>query len=161
MPKSDLYIKITSNEKNNKVGETFTITYKLGNNGPDEATNAIMTIPLPEGFKYTDISGDGDWNYDAETNTITWTLTNVPVGDPYLYISGHVNKPGTYVFSSSISSETYNINTEGITPITINAIPEVKAASKTIPLQKTGLPLSGLILAILAVLGGLATSKRK
>ena len=161
VPKSDLYIKITSNEKNNKVGETFTITYKLGNNGPDKATNVIMTIPLPEGFKYTDISGDGDWNYDAETNTITWTLTNVPVGDPYLYISGHVNKPGTYVFSSSISSETYNINTEGITPITINAIPEVKAASKTIPLQKTGLPLSGLILAILAVLGGLATSKRK
>jgi uncharacterized repeat protein (TIGR01451 family) len=161
VPKSDLYIKITSNEKNNKVGETFTITYKLGNNGPDEATNVTITIPLPEGFKYTDISGDGNWTYNADTNTITWTLTNVPVGDPYLYISGHVNKPGTYVFSSSISSETYNINSQGVTPITINAVSEVKAASKTIPLQKTGLPISGLILAILAVFSGLATSKRE
>lgn len=161
VPKSDLYIKITSSNNNPKLGQTFTITYKLGNNGPDEAKNVTITIPLPEGFKYTDISGDGNWTYNASTNTITWTLTNVPVGDPYLYISGYVNNPGTYVFGSSISSETYNINTEGVNPITINTVAEVKAASKTIPLQNTGLPITGLILAILAVFSGLATSKRK
>ena len=161
VPKSDLYIKITSNNNNPKLGQTFTITYKLGNNGPDESKNVTITIPLPEGFKYTDISGDGNWTYNASTNTITWTLTNVPVGDPYLYISGYVNKPGTYIFSSSISSETYNINTEGVTPITINTVTEVKAASKTIGMQNTGLPISGLIFAILVVFSGLATSKRK
>jgi predicted outer membrane repeat protein len=158
---SDLYVKITSNNNNPKLGETFKITYKLGNNGPDGAKNVTIIIPLPEGFKYTDIIGDGSWTYDASTNTITWTLSNVPVGDPYIYITGHVNKPGIYVFSSFISSETYNIDSEGVTPITINAVSEVNAASKTIPMRDTGLPISGLILAILAVFGGLAASKRK
>lgn len=158
---SDLYIKITSNKNNPKIGKTFTLTYKLGNKGPDEATNVTITIPLPEGFEISQITGDGNWAYNADTNTITWTLTNVPVGDPYLHISGYVNNPGTYIFSSSISSETYNINSQGVTPITINAVSEVKAASKTIPLQKTGLPVSELILAILAVFGGLVTSKRE
>ncbi|WP_424355578.1 hypothetical protein [Methanobacterium sp. MBAC-LM] len=37
----------------------------------------------------------------------------------------------------------------------------VKAASKTVPLQKAGLPLAGLISAILLVLGGSAVSKRR
>jgi len=158
---SDLYIKITSDKKNTKVGETFTLTYKLGNNGPDEAKNVLITIPLPEGFEIAKISGDGKWNYNSATRTITWTLTNVPVGDPYLYISGNVLSPGSYVFSSSISSETYNINSQGVTPITINAVNEVKAASKTIPLQETGLPFAGFILAVLAVFGGLVIPKRK
>jgi len=37
----------------------------------------------------------------------------------------------------------------------------VKAASETIPLQKTGMPLTGLISAVLLVLGGSAVSKRR
>lgn len=160
-PSAYLYLNITGLNNNPVVGEPFTITYKLGNKGPDAAQNVTITIPLPEGFEIANISGDGKWTYDANNNTITWTLSNVPVGDPYLYISGHVNKPGTYVFGSSISSETYNINTEGVTPVTINAVSEVKAASKTIPMQETGLPISGLILAILAVFGGLVMPQRK
>lgn len=160
VPKSDLYIKITSDKNNSKVGEAFTLTYKLGNNGPDEATNVLITIPLPEGFEIANIRGDGKWTYNANNKTITWILTNVPVGDPYLYISGKVLRPGSYVFGSSISSETYNINSEGVTPITIKAVNEVKAASKTIPLQKTGLPLNYLVLAILMVLSVLIPKRK-
>ncbi len=158
---SDLYIKITSNENNPKVDETFTLTYKLGNKGPDAAQNVTITIPLPEGFEYINISGDGVWTYNETTRTITWTLTSVPVGDPYLYISGYVNKPGVYVFGSSISSETYNINSEGVTSVTINAVSQVKAASKTVPMQRTGLPVNYLILAILMVIGGFLVPIRR
>lgn len=161
VPESDLYIKITSNKNNPKVGETFTLTYKLGNDGPDAADNVTITIPLPEGFEISQITGDGNWTYNETTKTITWTFANVPKGDPYLYISGKVLGPGNYLFSSSISSRTYSINSEGVTPITINAVNEVKAASKTIPLRHTGLPLAGLVLAILAVFGGLLIPKRK
>jgi hypothetical protein len=160
-PSSDLYIIITSNKNNPRVGETFILTYKLGNKGPDEATNVVITIPLSEGFKKANIWGDGNWTYNANNNTITWTLTSVPVGDPYLYITGKVTKAGTYVFSSSISSETYNIDSEGVTPTIINAVNEVKAASKTIPLRHTGLPLAGLVLAILSIFGGFVMPKRK
>jgi uncharacterized repeat protein (TIGR01451 family) len=159
-PAANLFIKITSSKKNPKIGETFTITYKLGNNGPDAAENVTITIPLPEGFEISDISGDGKWTYNAATNTITWTLENVPVGDPYLYVSGLLNHAGTFVFISSISSDTYNINTQGVTPVTINAV-EVKAASNTVGMHETGLPIIGLILAILAIFSGLLAPKRK
>ncbi len=155
---SNLYIKITSDKNNPAVGKTFTLTYKLGNKGPDDATNVTITIPLPEGFVISEIKGDRIWTING--NTITWTLTNVPVGDPYLYISGKVLKPGSYVFGSFISSEDYNIDSEGVTPITINAVSQVKAASKTIPMQETGLPIAGLVLAVLAVFSGLVTSKK-
>lgn len=158
---SDLYLKITSNNHNPKVGQKFTIIYKLGNKGPDEANNVIIIIPLPEGFEYTDINGDGDWTYNTATKTLTWALTSVSNGDPYLYITGRANKSGTYVFTSSISSDNYNINTQGVTPITINVVSEVKASIKTVRMQNTGLPIAGLILAILAVFGGLVSSKRK
>jgi uncharacterized repeat protein (TIGR01451 family) len=157
---ANLYIHITSDKNNPKVGETFTLTYKLGNHGPDPAQNVTITIPLPEGFELSNISGDGSWTYNETTNTITWTLANVPVGDPYLYITGKVTKPGIYVFGSSIISETYNINTEGVNTITINAVAEAKAASKTIGMQETGIPIAGLIMGILMLLGGLITSKK-
>jgi uncharacterized repeat protein (TIGR01451 family) len=163
VPKSDLYVKITSNKNNLHVGEKFTLTYKLGNNGPDPAENVTITTPLPSGFELANISGDGTWTYNTATKTITWTLKNVPVGDPYLYIIGSVNQPGTYVFTSSIKSNTYTINTQG-TPITINAVNktnEVNAASQTIRMQKTGAPLFPLALAILSILGGVISTRKK
>ncbi len=157
---SDLYVKTTSDKKNPKVGETFTLIYKLGNNGPDAASNVTITIPLPDGFEVSQITGDGKWTYNSTTRTITWTLENVPVGDPYLYITGKVTKAGTYVFSSSISSETYNIVSEDVTPVTINTVSQVNAASKTIPLQKTGLPLNYMLLAVLMIISGLVPKRR-
>ncbi len=158
-PASDLYLKITSNNNNPTVGQIFTVTYKLGNNGPDNATNVTITIPLPDGFVVSSISGDGNWTITG--NTITWTLQNVPVGDPYLYITGKVRNAGNYVFGASITSDTYNINATGVTPLTINTVEAANAASKTIRMQNTGLPIAGLILAILALFSGLATSRRK
>ena len=88
------------------------------------------------------ISGDSKWTYNAVTRTITWTMTNVPVGDPYLYKTGkNINR--LYVFDSNISLETYNLNTEGAAPITINTannpnpvIPTVNAVTTTIPMQQ-------------------------
>ena len=111
-PASYLYMTITSSNNNVKVGETFTITYRIGNKGPDVATNVIIAIPLPTGFEVSNICGDGKWTYNAVTRTITWTMTNVPVGDPYLYITGKNSISGLYVFGSKYSSETYNLNTK-------------------------------------------------
>lgn len=164
--KANLYVKVTSSKKNPEVGEKFILTYKLGNKGPDAAENVTITIPLPAGFELVSISGDGTWTYDKATRTITWTMKNVPVGDPYLYIIGFVNHAGSYVFSASIASDTYIINTEG-TPITINAVnapseeTEVKAASHTVGMQKTGVPIAAIILAVLMLFGGLLFAKKE
>jgi uncharacterized repeat protein (TIGR01451 family) len=173
-PTAYWYLKISTSKDNSKVGEIFTVTYKLGNKGPDNATNVTMTIPLPSSFIVSKITGNGNWTYNKTTNTITWTLTNVFIGDPYLYISGKINNSGVYAFGSSISSETYNLNTESVDPITITAKNSINPVTPTnsttlnvakttakIPMQHTGIPIAGLILAILTVIGGIITPKKK
>jgi hypothetical protein len=175
-----LYLEITSSNKNPKVGESFTITYKLGNKGPDNATNLTMIIPLPSGFNVSKISGNGNWTYNKTTNTIIWTLTNVTIGDPYLYVTGTTNSAGQYIFGSNITSETNNLNTEGVTPIIITATTPLtptkpitpttttstnstilNAATNTIPMQHTGIPIAGLLFGILSVIGGSIMSRKK
>ena len=177
-PTSYLYMTIKSSNNKPTVGETFIITYKLGNNGPDNATNVIMSIPIPKDFEITNIHGDGNWTYNPTTSIITWTLSNVTVGDPYLYVTGKTSNSGTYVFGSNITSETYNLNTKGVTPITVTSkdpinpinptnptTPSTKtklnAETNTIPMQHTGLPIPGLILAILAIIGGTLAPRKK
>jgi autotransporter family porin len=167
-----LYLQITTSNKNPKVGEPFTLTYKLGNKGPDNATNAIVTIPLPSGFNVSDITGNGNWTYNSADNTLIWTLTNVTIGDPYLYITGKINTSGIYVFGSNITSETNNLNTEGVTPIIITATNPtnptnptnstiLNAATTTIPMQHTGVPIAGLLFGILSVLVGSIMSRKR
>jgi hypothetical protein len=174
-----LYLQITSSNKYPKIGEPFTLTYKLGNKGPDNASNVIMTIPLPSDFKVSNITGNGNWTYNPTTKTIIWTLTNVTIGDPYLYITGKINTSGIYIFSSNITSETNNLNLDGVTPITITATNPItptnpinnstnspnstilNAATNTIPMQHTGIPIAGLLFGILSVIGGSIISRKK
>ena len=171
--KADLYLKVTSNKTNPKVNEIVKITYKLGNKGPDSADNVNVTLYLPVGFNFTQITGDGIWNYNPTDNTITWIIANLPKGDRYLFVMGKFNQAGTYLLNASITTETYNINTTDITPLAItitkeNPIPikplipnnEVNVANETVNMQKTGAPITALILAIFMILGGLVGSKR-
>jgi hypothetical protein len=130
-PTAYLYLKISTSKDKSLVGEIFTVTYKLGNKGPDNATNVTMIIPLPSSFIVSKITGNGNWTYNKTTNTITWTLTNVFIGDPYLYISGKINNSGVYAFGSSISSKTYNLNTESVDPITITSKNSINPVTPT------------------------------
>ncbi len=165
VPKADLYVQITSDKNNPTVGETFTLRYKLGNNGPDDATNVTITIPLPEGFVISKIEGDG--NCTVTGNTITWTMNNVTVGDPYLYITGWTTGIGNYLFTASITSDTFSTNSRGVSPLTLNAQPTVNAATttsksgNTVGMQSTGAPIVPLALAVLSLLGGLAATRKK
>ena len=164
---SDLYLKTTSSSNKPKVGEKFTLTYKLGNYGPDAAENVTITLKIPERLEFVNIKVDtGKYTYDPITRTVTWTLDSVPVGDPYLYLTVKAADEGTYKIITDITSITYNLNSGDNVIITINIQPNsnentVNAATKTtIGLQKTGLPLNYLILAVLMVLCGLVPKRK-
>jgi uncharacterized repeat protein (TIGR01451 family) len=164
VPTADLYIQITSDKNNPLAGETFTLTYKLGNNGPDDAQNVTITIPIPDGFVVSKIEGDGTWTIVG--NNIIWTMTNVTVGDPYLYISGWTLWAGSFLFGASITSDTFNLNSLGVSSFSLNAAPQLNAATTTtssniVGMQTTGAPLAPLALAILSVLGGLMATRKK
>ena len=161
---TDLYMKITSNNNNPKTNETIILTYELGNNGPDIAQNIIITIPLPKNFEVLNITGDGTWT--ISNNTVTWTMNTVPVGDPNIYIAGKFNQAGTYALVSSISTTKLQLNVQDPTPTPTsntknNTTFTFNSETKTIPMQHTGLPVAGLILGILSVIGGSILPKRK
>ncbi len=167
--KADLYITSTSGNSNPKAGENVKITFKLGNKGPDTAKNVAVKIPIPTGFEFINASVDqGTWTYDASTRTLIWDVGDVQVGDPYLYLNLKAVKDGHYVIIPVITTTTYDPNLENsITPLHINVTSDNggnnggnKVHAKTIPLQKTGLPVAGLIVAILMVLGGLCGRRR-
>jgi uncharacterized repeat protein (TIGR01451 family) len=164
VPKADLYIHISSSNNNPTIGELFTVSYKLGNYGPDNADEVTVTISLPKGFLVTNIRGDGTWNYHKNSNTIIWILNTVEVGDPYLHITGKNNKIGSSSFNAIIDSATYNNNTEGVTPLVIStsSINNTKVnATSTVSMKPTGIPLNYLIIAILLIISGLVVPKRK
>lgn len=153
-PVYKLYMQISSSNNHPTNGETFTLTYKLGNKGPDSANNVTVTIPIPVGFSVSNITGDGNWIYNRANNTITWTLTSVAVGDPYLFVSGKTVKAGQYIFGSSLSSETLKLNSAEVIPTYTTTNKTDGTSTNTITMQHTGVPIAGLLLAILMVFGG-------
>jgi predicted outer membrane repeat protein len=173
-PAANLYIKIKASNNNPEVGEKFLLTYKLGNYGPDAAENVTITFKLPEGLDFIKVTADtGNCTYDPATRTVTWTIDSVPVGDPYMYFTVKAAGDGTYEITPDIDSLTYNSgSSDGIT-INVQSLPRndnpnisgncgsstVKAAS-TISMQKTGVPLNYLILAIFLVLSGLVPKRK-
>jgi len=170
-PASYLYLNTKSSKSNPTAGETFMLTYKLSNNGPDNATNVTMSFQIPAGLEFVNASVDnGTWTYNPVNRTITWNLTNVAVGDPYLYLTVRALGTGSYTITPTITSETFNQNNDPLTPFSISVQAQnnsngntVNAASttKTVPMQTTGMPIAGLVMAILAVLGGIFTPRKK
>lgn len=175
-PSANLYMDPTTNNSNPSAGQEFLITYKLGNYGPDAAENVTITFTLPEGLEYVDVSADsGICSYDPTTRTVTWTLPTVPKGDPYLYLRVRATSAGTYVLTPTISTPTFNWKTgnQGILNIHINprksndnSANTVNAATQdvttqTVSMENTGANPIGLLLAILAILGGTLVPRKK
>ncbi|CEA13738.1 hypothetical protein DSM1535_1404 [Methanobacterium formicicum] len=172
-PSAYLYMNVTNSKNNPAIGEKFVLTYKLSNSGPDNATNVVISFQIPEGLEFVTASVDsGTYTYNPTNRTITWTLNNVKVGDPYLYLTLRALTSGKYTIIPTINSQTHNRNTDTIKPFNINIeTPNnndpttnpttANAASNTITMQKTGTPTTSLILAILAILGGILTPKKK
>ena len=169
-PKSSLYLTITPNKANPVVGDTVIYTLKVGNNGPDTANDVVMTYVVPEGLEFAGASVDkGTYTYNPTTRTITWNIGNVPVGDPYMWLSLKVLSSGSYLFNPTLSTSTYdptlNTNTQSITIHAASATNNntnntVNAATSTVSMQHTGIPLIALILALFMVIGGMISSKK-
>jgi hypothetical protein len=178
IPQSNIYITVTTSNSHPTVGETVQITFKVGNKGPDTATNVILTLKIPEGMEYVSATTDtGLFTYNLTTRTITWSIGDVPVGDPKLILNTKVLQAGNYTIKPTITTTTYDPNIQsniGSTTIQVTATKNntnpvtpknsttiLNANTNTIPMQHTGVPIAGLILAILMVFGGSLIPKLK
>ncbi|MGF7117585.1 PKD domain-containing protein [Methanobacterium oryzae] len=161
--KSNVYVNITSSNPNPKVGDKITYTFKLGNKGPGIAKDVVFTYVIPEGLEFAGANVDqGTWSYNETTRTLTWTLGDVVVGDPYLWLDLNVLSAGSFNIDPTVTVSGQNIASDGnIDSLLISVPTTVNAATETVPMQKTGIPIAGLAMALLMVGSGLALSRKK
>ena len=177
---ANVYVLTTVSKNNPAVGETITLTFKLGNNGPDTANDVVFMYVVPEGMEFVSLDSESGYPepvYDPATRTITWNLGNLPEVDPWLKVNLKVLKEGNFNINPAVTTSTYDptlessvkgttLNTVGVIDTSNQSTDEkttVNAASKTtktIGMQDTGLPLNYLILAVLMVIGGLVPKKK-
>lgn len=166
-PQSQLYLETSSSNGNPVVGEIFIITFKLGNKGPDTAENVVFTLPLPDGVEFVGVEVDqGTASYDPVTRIITWTLGDVVVGDPYARVRVRALNGGSFIFRPTLTTDTYdptigsNIQALNVNVQAAGGLSE-NVHAQTVGMQETGTPMVGMVLAILMVLGGFISTRKK
>lgn len=83
------------------VGEQIVFTIDLTNNGPDTASNVVVTSLLPSGFTY--VSDDGGLTYDEVTGE--WTISSINPGETVtLNITATVNPMGIYTNLAEVTT---------------------------------------------------------
>jgi uncharacterized repeat protein (TIGR01451 family) len=165
---SELYLVTKVNNTNPKQGDNIKITYKLGNRGPDTASNVMISFIVPEGLEFVTVNVDeGKWTFNPLTRTLIWSLNNVVVGDPTLNLVLKAIENGEYTITPTVSPNT-SIIVKGIETLNINV---QKASNNTnnntntgngtdIPMQSTGAPIIPLLLGVLMMIAGLKNNRK-
>lgn len=166
-PPSSLYVKTSVDNANPVVGDTVTITYYVGNNGPNTAYNTVLKFVIPAGMKFVKAWTSypiGSISYDATTNTVTWDLGDLPIIDPEAWVQLIAQAAGEIIITPSITTltddPTISSHIQSIT-INVHAATNSAATTNTVGMQSTGMPLAMLFAAILMVLGGSLIPRRK
>ena len=71
-----IYRSVKDSVSSCRVGDTITYMLSYRNYGSKDAENVVITENLPKDFQFVEASDGGVYN--SATNTITWTLDNVP-----------------------------------------------------------------------------------
>lgn len=160
---SDLYVTVKTSNSHPKIGEKIFLTFKVGNRGPDTANNVVFTFKVPEGMEFVDVNVDtGSYTYNADTRTVTWTIGDVPVGDPKLVMGLKVLKAGKYTIRPGLSTSTYDPNlSSNIGTVNINVSNNKPVVhGQTVPMQPTGTPIVPLLIGLLLTAAGLITTRK-
>lgn len=96
---------------------TYTIAY---GNSTDAAQTITITDTLPEGTAYLENSASGGGVYDAQTGTLTWTLTDVAPGTTdtvsfQVTVTDAALQPGKVENSAAITIGTNSVTTNTVT----------------------------------------------
>ncbi|MGF7119246.1 hypothetical protein [Methanobacterium oryzae] len=158
-----LVMNINTDPSTIYTGETSKISVNVytDSNGTDHSADAAQFFSGPEVTFTTDLG-----NVGSKEVTVPWTL-----GMAFAILRGDEGPGIATLTAADIETLPTTVtilqapvnpddNEEVIDPV-IPTENEVNAASNTVEMQETGIPLAGLILAILAVFGGLLVPKRK
>lgn len=74
-PEADLSLTLSADEEAVNVGETTILSLQINNDGPDDASNIQVSLPIPGDFSY--VGDDGGGSYAAGV----WSISGLTAGD--------------------------------------------------------------------------------
>ncbi len=99
---ADLGVTKTVDTAIPNIGEQVVFTIALTNNGPDDATNIVVTDQIPSGYELVSVAADAG-SYDASQSA--WLLDGINNGQTLnLVITAKVLEEGDYDNTATISS---------------------------------------------------------
>ncbi|SCG85868.1 Conserved repeat domain protein [Methanobacterium congolense] len=171
-PTSDLAVNKTVNNKKPPVNDKIVYTITVTNNGPDNATDVFVKDLLPKGLKF--ISADGRYN----PSTGLWSIGDLQSGETAVLniIAQVIQSNANITNTATVYQTNYDPNnTNDQSDITINVGKDsdptsggrvvrkdvaVNVNAETVTMKNTGVPVSVLVLGILAVFGGMLQRRK-
>jgi len=155
-------LTITASNSAPNVGQEFSYTITVTNNGPDNATDVQVSDGIPAGLTFNSYTASqGTYNHATEI----WNIETLPSGASatlQLFVTPTASVAGTTIINvATITAQNeFNLNFNIPIKVTIN-VPNgttnasaATTTSKTVGMQSTGVPIAGIVLAILMVIGG-------
>jgi uncharacterized repeat protein (TIGR01451 family) len=136
---ADLSIQKTASSPKVLVGDTFTYTLTVSNNGPTAAQNVVVTDNLPQGEVFLGGSGQG-WTVNNANGVVSATIGSLASGTSSV-ITITVEAPlttGNITNTATVSSQTNDqnpINNSGSVTTTIFDVPTQVFPKTITPLQ--------------------------
>lgn len=103
------------------LGDSFVYSLDVKNVGPNAASNATFTAVLPAGTTYSGPSGSGGLQYDPGTNTLTYNVASVPVGDTVVPLRVYTVMPGSST-TFTVPSFSVSVRSDTADPVTTNNV---------------------------------------
>ncbi|MGB9977806.1 hypothetical protein [Methanobacterium sp.] len=170
-PASDLGITMSVNNPHPKFMDYVTFTLTATNAGPNAAPNVKVYVTLPSGLKF--ISADGAYNATYNSTTGLWSIGPMAVGTTKILhivaqamVSNIVLTAKAYItdppedelsINDFFDPNENNDNADATVDVGANGSSDTgtNTPSKTISMQKTGIPIAGMLLAALMVFVGI------
>jgi uncharacterized repeat protein (TIGR01451 family) len=168
----NVVLNSTTSNSSPSVGEEFNYTVTATNNGPNTATGVQVKDVIPAGLTFNGYSAT-QGTYDSTTGI--WnvgTLVNGSSATLVLFVTPTSSVAGTTVTNIATLTAVNQLNllTSPFTTVSINipgnsvinnSTSNLNAETNKIPLQHTGVPIAGFILAILMIVSGSIIPKLK
>ena len=163
-PAADVFVNTSISKNNPTVGEEVVVRVKVGNNGSDGAQNVIVTYKVPAGMEFVSLTEETGYpasTYDPATRTVTWNLGDLAIINPWMDITLRAVSSGATSSDASVTSDTYDPVSENNVSAVAITVEQAQVNAATVPMQPTGIPIAGLVLAVLMLTAGLVIPKRK
>jgi hypothetical protein len=145
-----IVLTVTAKPQTINDGDKSTVTADLLHDNLGNYLNPVNGH-VPDGIT-VNFSSDGLGTINPETNNTTNGSTNTTFKGNFIGVS---------VVSATVDQQTVTTNiTNQLTPTNSTTVNATTTTTK-IPMQHTGIPIAGLILGILSVLGGSVMSRKK